>query len=1537
MSSPASRRTSRSDLLRVNNNRSPNTVSTTQIQGEEYELVDLTGDPNVLIHIDPLPPPQDFNEELSETRPNRPLNFVEEPPPHAGPSEMPIEAQRSFPSNVLGEPDQVFIAINRPPPTEEDQEPNETQRRQTSDVMEQPTYVVVDLNSPGLTDSGNLLAEVTVEDVDEASDNLTVLETPDEVSIGIPAEIPVTLHDVLKAFDDALEAELHQWENRYLNDPDGAFKQKIDSYVDAWVGSMQFKDAGLPEEELLPLFAMLGSKLADAYGLVNPATGDWSEEVKTVADRAGAEYARPSVKAFMWTQLPSFLKSAIGFYTSLFADERTASMVKHVTNFVYPFIQVPAAIWAAQNNAYEQSGAVQQQKRELSTSAPSPAVESSRIINVDGTPGELRPLAHVHEDLEELKEASELIKSGDQRKLEEKRGKIAGEVLLARGALQTMLAHMTAALGTARKLNPDVPFSDKEEAVLNEALPLEVRVGLLVKFTSGRAAVPGPERLRAKRLLKQLKQWNMLQNEIGAAIGSVTSGVAPEVSEALRKAVVDTRFERMQTVLYRMLNVLSNQAIARDLRTAFFMGSTLTQLSGQVAEYVTGNDGSLLASDALQGFLTLVQTLVYAVHYPKATAWDGLNKLATQFQIIAMTGPGNFLEKDGKTIDPKKLDKVVTGPVQARVSTIESLLKFDKTVYEGAVLAWLLLGDKPQTLDNDRADKVHVLLPGAREAKEIRCTYAALSAEFGELKTTADRKAFVDQIAEQRPRAMKNKEKIDRNLELYEANEVNLENKRNMSKLLDERTSMLPDKTREMFLRSLGFVVKTPMQIGTRKELLRADRKVFEKAGEIEMKSDKNFQPSQKLGQALAWFVAGTTGFLALRSIMNLAVELAIVHGELTQKAADALAADILAGKVTTNIISLASLIFALGLNHAYQDYIAQKALQRQNAAALGGASVVNAPLPTLHGGIWQEFLAVIGREDAREEEVTGYETLVGTPIPKNDWPKEMHKFLRPMPIMETMAEQMFATDLKSWPAYFKEKHGELEGKTADALEKDMQKHLKELRDLLKAQGVAKSADDAGDANTSRSDASKQEIEQAAVPPKVPPLTLPASMPRTVTIPKDVEVATPRSPRRSPRNLRKEPLAPSLAAAAQNEKKRQEEALGVHKRRHPLYTGVSVSGIVKRTHDPEFVVPLNYEEEEGAVSESEDMSVPPETQQMRKLDWRTLDSGISVAREGPIFYMSRPPKHENPIEAFSVPGVDNSNRLHLSNRKFPSLAVNNMLQLDLGGNRNWNTLATDDQFAQFFHQHLHNPAQPEPMRLAEMRMQDLATFTQQMALESPEARWYPMTTTTVRYMPGADQPIRSDKAPPPALWAGQSFGVSYDGQDSLGNLVQGSVLLSYDPRTGFYSIIAPTSREPIATKASEPMNALQSFMEMPGTAHRNLPDTTFTVLYHVPPQYHPGRDNEEVRQRVDDEKGNAEALAWTWIAHHDGNAFKARGNIEQASRMLEEENSYLLCEAYFEGRPEREIAALVATNRKAIERLSSAYAHLVVGLDTLSI
>lgn len=1342
---------------------------------------------------------------------------------------------------------------------------------------------------------------------------------------------------LLELFDEALETELHHWERKYLTAaefceryPDAAqhpklahdpqFRRKIDAYVAYRQQVMALKDANESEEKLERRIQKLGTLLADAYGMLD-SKGDWSKKVKDAANRGGSEYAKPSVHAFMITNAPFFATKAINFYTGLFCDPAIASTVKHVTNIAYPFIQIPLAIWASQKNAFWQSTAVQLQKRENSVSNFCPDVLSSKIVAEDGGTGELRSLVHVDEDLKELQEVIDLVASGDRINLTLKKFELTGRALIARGKLDDQLARVTKKFGKLLLSGKKVVPNDVEAAILGQTkqpLPLESRIDLLTKLTSGRIAPSGLERQQAKRLLRQLQNWSTLLKELEVVIAS------PEhaVSMVLQKALADRTFERMQVVRYRMLNVLSNQALARDFRTFLFGASIATPLTGQIYEYLTGKDAaSMMQPDALQGLLTLAQTFAYSAQYPWATGKDALNKLATQWQIIAMTGTGNFIDKSGR-FDPKKLDKVATGPVQTRLSTFASLLGFDRSVYMQATLGWLV---DPRTLDNDKAEKATVLydfkgdriLVGSAKAGEnpvevkFSCTYAALSEEFAKLKRPEEQQSFVDQIAEQRALSIEDKAKVDRNLKLYQENEINLANKAKPSSLLDEKTSTLPERSKNLIMGSLGCVVPTSPKLDSPNRLWKADRQLFEEAGKIEQRDEKNFQPPQKLAQALAWFVGGTTGFLVVKSFFGLVVESLILGGRLTQNESDVLADAIFGFKITGHAAALVSNIFSYGLNHAYHEYIATKNLQRQRAA--GGASIVNAPSPTLSEGIWEELMDKIGLPDAREEEITGYKTLVGTPIPRADWPPNL-KFVRQVSMTEAMWEQMFIADVKSsWFAYFREKHGQLEGKTVEDLERDMQEDLERINEDLKALGVTKLVEHPGAVVAK----GHQKIEESEESPKVPSVNLSSIKPG---IPDDPQVPTPRSPR----NLRRNPDVPRATKVPRNENRTS--------KRPPLYTGESKIGLPKRLFDPEYVPRLDEEEDVVLESVSEDLylalapNVGQASQLMGELLWKDFHSGVQVAQnERGTFYLRDPSKDASPIPAHHIPNAP-GNILHISDTQHPSLAVGNMLQLNLGGHENWGTLTTKEEFGTFFFRHLHDDAHDQALRVGEMQMQDLALLTQQKAQSHPEQRWFPMTTARVQHRPGTTKEITSVGTALPALKPGQPFGVSYKTVDRNGTLVHNSVMLFHDSYTRNYRIASPTTHQIAETASTEPEDALLEFMETTNKQHGNPAHgpIVYTVLYHVPPDVH--ADCEDTRKMVLKE-ATPQNVSFSWIAKTRTVA-EARIGIGEACEMLEAENSYWLMNASPEVRGSAELVELVEGNRAAIALLGQAFADM---------
>ncbi len=1352
----------------------------------------------------------------------------------------------------------------------------------------------------------------------ESDFELDSFDTDDEIPP--PSHIPLPPPGVLpssaapptptpQSLQADLKAEMCYWSTKYKKDE--TFRKKIDNFIEFREQVMELKDQGVTSENpdddpLEPLYQKLGSMLAEAFGMVDPETKDWTPEVKNAANKGGAEYARPSVKSFMWTQAPGILKSTINLYTRIFFGEETASTVRSATNYAFPFVQWPVSIWAAQNNGFEQSEAVQLQKCE--NPEWSPNVESSKIINEDGSNGELRALRHVLEDLKQLKEMDALIKERDPNKLEQRRRQLDAQMLGAKIKLQEQLLPVAKALRKSQKPGTAPPLNEIEQRILNDELPLEVRIAELSQVTAGRAALPGLARLEAKRLLRQLRDWKMLSSELNATIEAVNAG-APYESIPVRKAVVDTDFERAKVTRYVMLNVLSNQAFVRDIRTLFYGATTATQLGLQMVDYFSEGEGYSLEADAIQVIMGLAQTLFYAWKYPSATGKDALNKFATQWQIIAMTGAGNLIGKNGE-VDPTKLDKMVTGKLNTRMGAMGSMLGSDLTVYGQAVLGWLV---DPRTVDDDKAEKVKY------KGKMIPCTYAVLANEFGKLKDSTERTAFIDAIAPQRSLREGVKEKIDRNLQLYEENVGNLANKGDASKLLGEGSN-LPAATREMLRGSLEHFADSGNATRENDEL---DRALFKRAGKIEQLGELPSQAAQKLGQAFAWLFAGTSGFLFLKALFALAVQALISAGDLTEEGAEKLADAILGGKMVGNAFALAGLVLQLGFNKGYQDYIAKKALHRQNAG--GGIGIVNAPPPSLRGSLWQEFLASLGFEEARVEEIMGYETLVGKPIPKEDWPPNL-KFLRRTKLTEAMWDQMFAVE--SWYKNFFAKHGTLEGKTEEKLEKAITENIAAIRKMLATQDGVESGADAQAHPPERSDSHDVRIQVDEVAPakRVPILDLsPAQGVGNAGPAPEDEQRKPLSPR-SFRAKRIEELTTSAARKEGVLKAKPSAPL----RRPPV--GQTGESRIERhiVRDPDHLWRVDDVPEQEGYDEltdllqgilDQDPRISKPSKLMETLKWTRSKLGVHVAQTGEhVVYLSPNAfEHANPIQAFSIPDEEGEGLLHISDYKSPSLAVANMLQASLSDNQNLGTLTTEDEFAKFCHYHLPYG----PMRVAEMPMQDLAAFTRHMALNDPEANWIPMTTATVRYVPDARERIQSAGTPLPVLQPGKSFGVSYESEDDLGTTLRGSVMLNYDGKQ--YSVIDPKSGRPIDTLFDNPMEALQWFMREIALEHPNFqPRMTFTVLYHVRRKDAP---NNELLSWIG--KKNAEALTVDWL-DKAATVREARLQVADACLRLEEENSYLLSlgDLIVQDDDKREVANRVRVNREAIELLGGVYSAM---------
>ncbi|VTU27064.1 hypothetical protein H4CHR_01919 [Variovorax sp. PBS-H4] len=651
------------------------------------------------------------------------------------------------------------------------------------------------------------------------------------------------------------------WASKYQDDL--AFRTKIDNFVTFQALAIKLKDEGkVPPAELDQAFCNLGSMLADAFGMVDPLTGKWSKPTQEACARAGAEYSRASVWAFAYAQAPGMARSMLNLLgqaaVGLGAPPLVATVVQHLTGFTASIAQLPVSMLATQWNADQQSDCVQQMKGKNPEFVPN--VISTKIVKPDGTSVELRPLSHVQEDLNDLDWVSKLLDSGTEADLTSASLLYSGKIDEADARLLKQLSKATAKLGTLQQQGRALNAIEIE--LKNPKRDQRERAELLSKVSRGPTALPGPLKLETKRCLEQINHWELLVKDLDAARDAlkaqrlaklesakkdlvddgngfagdiessmsdysdsnettpVATNAAPDPrpvlkSDALRKVHSDRAFEQIQILQYRAMNVLTNQSYSRWVRSWLFVTGASGQLILQLAQHIAGKDLGP-ASDVWQLATSLAQTIIYAWQQPKMSGEDYLNKLATQWNIVAMTGTGSFVDKAGKVV-PSKLDAAVTGPLLTRLTTFASILIFDRSVYTQSILGWVV---DPHTLDDEAAIAAVLELPtkdkNGKAVKDedgnlvlvprlVPCTYLSLAAEFHSLPDRSYRKRFVIELIEKLEIGEEIGSSMLRNLECYEDNEANIASAKSgdlnslLSKLISSSEAGLLPETIELF------------------------------------------------------------------------------------------------------------------------------------------------------------------------------------------------------------------------------------------------------------------------------------------------------------------------------------------------------------------------------------------------------------------------------------------------------------------------------------------------------------------------------------------------------------------------------------------------------------------------------------------------------------------------------------------------------------------------------------------------------------------
>lgn len=481
------------------------------------------------------------------------------------------------------------------------------------------------------------------------------------------------------------------------------------------------------------------------------------------------------------------------------------------------------------------------------------------------------------------------------------------------------------------------------------------------------------------------------------------------------------------------LNVMKWQSRSRVYRACFNSISLLLVLIPVTNELALVNNVSHMSASSVTRFnitfgilhfvFVLIQPVVYAYVHPIFAGFDQISpgKLASQAQITAVTGVGYFLSNEkGKEdeIDPKKLDKVLEGPMETRLSFFAAILKFDRSVYQTAIFADLLGGST-----------------GVEEAI-YGDSYKQQVEEFSKLKPSnvAERRAIVDMYVRQKyafgPADMDQISRIYENLELYELNELHIQyaEEKKITELLDDR-SKLCSLAKRLLLLSLNSGYKINCNEIRSAPELEADRQLVIRKGHCESQVDiaSSYQAAQKIGQAFSFFIGGSYSMSILKviaSVANLIICIIVLKHIGSNSVSPSLLIAAKLALLQTNItiwsIAFLGTLFAATIAaYAYHQHIVIKASQRS-----AGSS--DMPMPNRPSATQADLFGVWYFPSGNE--LTIFKTLAATPPvgsgyfasdDKNVWEIKQRspcvikplKYKKPEAFIRNVLQQFFAYD----------------------------------------------------------------------------------------------------------------------------------------------------------------------------------------------------------------------------------------------------------------------------------------------------------------------------------------------------------------------------------------------------------------------------------------------------------------------------------------------------------------------------------------------
>lgn len=519
-----------------------------------------------------------------------------------------------------------------------------------------------------------------------------------------------------------------------------------------------------------------------------------------------------------------------------------------------------------------------------------------------------------------------------------------------------------------------------------------------------------------------LRKKKDIQQDIDNCDAKLATNPGDATLQAQRR---NLELEAFTGELYRQLVVTNKSGDARAVRSFINLAASLLSAYNAAIGYTVPNANDwpgqeifrTLAAEVLPLITNstilaalIAQPVLYYVMYTRGSGLDYMDKMATSFQIIAMTGKGNF--DDAKlNCAVAKLDKVTKGRIVLVQENLKAVLEYDRKVYQSAMYALILKRsgsggfiELKKTFDSALSDAI-------LHKKDPRSAYLAELTRLGKQHT--DIWPHIERISK-----------------LYFENEKSIEllAKGDLDALLKGIDSPLPFPTQQMLLGALKVALGGP-EAANPENQAHYDR-LSKLKGHTESLCDIGSinQTAQKLGQALAWGVAGSSSFNALKTFGS-AIQAALMFtGEDYSAAIRGVALGV-------SSIQAVGSVFAMALGYSYQKFISKKALHRQrdkDKASMPNSGVMNRP--------WI-------RMDRMQQQVTEYRTLAAHQIDKQDVEGLVLDYVSDGSLIKDMVAQMGAVNLNPFKLakYMQAKGGKLaplNDKTSEQLISEARKQL---------------------------------------------------------------------------------------------------------------------------------------------------------------------------------------------------------------------------------------------------------------------------------------------------------------------------------------------------------------------------------------------------------------------------------------------------------------------------------------------------------------